>query len=134
MKPLETISKIGKIPNTYEKIFNFFADLRNFSKLVPPDIEDWQATEDNCSFMVKGKKMSLRIIDRTPFNTIKIEGDDNSPYKFNLWLQLKSISAYETAVRIVVRAELNMIMRTAVKKPLKQGLDQIIDYMKMIPY
>ena len=134
MKPLEIISKTGKIPNSDETVFNFFADLRNISKLVPPDVEDWHATEDTCSFTAKGQRMSLKIVDREPFKTIKIQGDDGSPYKFTLWLQIKNITAYETAVRIVVRAELNMVMRAAVKKPLQQGVDQIVDYMKMLPY
>lgn len=134
MKPLEVISKTGKINNVDERVFNFFADLRNISRLVPPDVQEWNATEDTCSFVVKGQKMALKIVDREPFKTIKIQGDDGSPYQFTLWLQLKSLSAYETAVRIVVRAELNMMMRAAVKKPLKQGVDQIIDYMKMLPY
>jgi carbon monoxide dehydrogenase subunit G len=134
MKPLEIISKTGKISNTDEKIFNFYADLRNISRLIPPDVQDWNATEDSCSFIVKGQRMALHIVERDKFKTIKIQGDDGSPYKFTLWLQLKSLSAYETAVRIVVRAELNMMMRAAVKKPLQQGVDQIIDYMKMIPY
>ena len=134
MKPLEIISKTGKISNTDEKIFNFYADLRNISRLIPPDVQDWNATEDSCSFIVKGQSMALHIVERDKFKTIKIQGDDGSPYKFPLWLQLKSLSAYETAVRIVVRAELNMMMRAAVKKPLQQGVDQIIDYMKMISY
>ncbi len=134
MKPLEVISKTGKVNNTDERIFNFFADLRNISRLVPPDVQDWNATEDTCNFVVKGQKMALKIVDREPFKTIKIQGDDGSPYQFTLWLQLKSLTGYETAVRIVVRAELNMMMRAAVKKPLKQGVDQIIDYMKMLPY
>ena len=134
MKPLEIISKTGKISNTDEKIFSFYADLRNISRLIPPDVQDWNATEDSCSFIVKGQRMALHIVERDKFKTIKIQGDDGSPYRFTLWLQLKQLTAYETAVRIVVRAELNMMMRAAVKKPLQQGVDQIIDYMKMIPY
>lgn len=134
MKPLEIISKTGKIPNSDERVFNFLSDLRNISKLIPPDVQDWKANEDSCSFTIKGQKMSLLVIDREPFKTIKITGGDNSPYTFYLWIQLKSLTAYETAVRLVVRAELNIMMRAAVKKPLKQGLDQIVDYLKMMPY
>lgn len=134
MKPLEIISKTGKVQNTDEKVFTFLSDLRNISKLIPPDVQDWKASEDSCSFTMKGQKMSLVIIDREPFKAIKITGGDDSPYTFYLWIQLKSLTAYETAVRLVVRAELNIMMRTAVKKPLKQGLDQIVDYLKMLPY
>ena len=96
MKPLEIISKTGKISNTDEKIFNFYADLRNISRLIPPDVQDWNATEDSCSFIVKGQRMALHIVDRDEFKTIKIQGDDGSPYKFTLWLQLKSLSAFCT--------------------------------------
>jgi len=134
MKPLEIISKTGKILNSDERIFNFYSDLQNISRLVPPDVKDWEATEDTCSFIIKGQKMSLIIIERTPYKTIKIKAADNSAYNFHLWIQLQSLSAYETAIRIVVRAELNMVMRAAVKKPIQQGVDQIIDYMKMLPY
>lgn len=134
MKELEIISKTVKIANTDERIFNFYSDLRNISKLIPPDVKDWNATENTCSFVVKGQKMSLVIIDREAFKTIKITGEDGSPYKFFLWIQIKNISAYETAVRLVVRADLNLIMRNAVKKPLQQGMDQLVDYMKLLNY
>lgn len=133
-KKMEVISKTGKINNSDERIFNFFSDFRNISKLIPPEVENWQAEQDWCSFTTKGQNIKLIIIDKEEFKTIKISGDDNSPYNFNLWIQLKQITAYETAVRLVVRADLNMIMRKAVKKPLQKGLDQMIDYMKMLPY
>jgi len=87
-----------------------------------------------CSFVVKGQNIQLNIVEREEFKTIKISGDDNSPYIFNFWMQLVQLSAYETAVRLVVRAQLSFFMRKAVKKPMQKGLDQIIDYMKMIPY
>jgi carbon monoxide dehydrogenase subunit G len=134
MKPLEVISKTGKIANTDQRVFKFYSDLRNISRLVPSDVQEWNATENSCSFIVKGQRMALHIVDKEEFKTIKIQGDDGSPYKFTMWLQLKSLSAYETAVRIVVHVELNMLMRTAAKKPIQQGVDQIIDYMKMLPY
>ena len=134
MKELEVISKTVKIENSDEKIFNFYSDLRNISKLIPPDVKDWTATESNCSFKVKGQRMALTITERESPKMIKITGDDGSPYKFSLWLQLKSTSAYETAARLVIRADLNIVMRAAVKGPLQKGLDQIVDYMKMMPY
>lgn len=134
MKEFEVISKTGKINNSDEKIFNFFSDLRNISKLIPPEIENWQASESTASFSTKGQNVVLKIVDLEKFKTIKIAGDENSPYKFNLWIQLKQLSAYETAVRLVVRAKLNLLVRQTIKKPLQKGLDQVVDYMKLLPY
>ncbi|MDR2010131.1 MAG: hypothetical protein LBQ22_06590 [Bacteroidales bacterium] len=134
MKELEVISKTVKIGNTGERVFNFLCDFRNISQMIPPDVKDWSATEDTCTFSVKGQLITLQIIDKEPFKLIKITAADGSPYNFNLWIQLKDIGAYETAARIVVKAELNMIMRAAVKKPLQQGLDQFVEYLKILPY
>lgn len=134
MKELEVVSKTVKIGNSDERIFNFLSDFRNLSALMPPDVKDWSATEDTCSFSAKGQKITLQIINKESFNLIKVSSSDKTPYNFNLWIQLKQLSPYETASRIVVKAELNMIMRAAVKKPLQQGLDQFVEYLKLLPY
>ncbi len=134
MKALEVISKTVKIGNSDERIFNFISDFRNISRMIPPDVKDWNATENTCTFSVKGQAVTLEMVDKEPFKVIKISGTDKSPYKFNIWIQLKGLSAYETAARIVVKAELNMIMRAAVKKPLQQGMDQLVEYLKLLPY
>jgi len=134
MKELEVISKTVKIENSDEKIFKFFSDFRNLSQLIPPDVKEWNADENTCTFSVKGQTVSIKIIEKEAFKHIKISSDESSKMPFNLWIQLKRLDTYQTAVRIVVRTELNMIMRATVKKPLKQGLDQIADYLKLLPY
>jgi len=134
MKELEVISKTVKVANSDERIFNFLSDFRNLSRFMPPDVKDWEATGESCTFSAKGQKITLYIVGKEPFKLIKISSGENSPYSFNLWIQLKNLETYNTAVRIVVRAELNMIMRAAVKKPLQQGLDQFIEYLKLLPY
>ncbi len=134
MKETEIISKTGIIENSDEKIYNFLSDLRNLDQIVPPNVENWSSTESSCSFTAKGQHITLHIIDREPFKTIKISGDHESSRAFNFWIQLKKTEDYKTAVRIVLRAKLNMFEKMAVKKPLQDGLDTIIDYMKMISY
>ena len=134
MKELEVISKTVKIENSDEKIYKFFSDFRNLSRLIPPEVKDWNASENTCTFSAKGQTVSLNIIDKDAFKCIKISSGEDTKMPFNLWLQLKRLDTYQTAVRIVVRTELNMIMRTAVKKPLQQGLDQLVDYFKLLPY
>lgn len=133
MKELEVISKVVKISNSDEKIFKFYADFRNLIKMVPTEIEDFFADEDTCSFKIKGQSVNLKIVNKEPFKTIKIS-TYNSPILFNIWLQFKQIAPYETAARIVLRAELNMIMRNTLKKTLKEGLDKLADFMKVNPH
>jgi hypothetical protein len=134
MKDLEIISKTGMIDNSDEKIFTFLSDMRNIGKLVPPDVKDWSATNDSCSFSAKGQKVILKIIEKEEFKLIKIAGDEAFAKKFVFWIQLKRIGDHKTAARLVVRAKLNLIEKTAIKKPLQNGLDTIIDYLKVLPY
>lgn len=134
MKDSEFISKTVMIENSDEKIFRFLSDFRNLNSLVPPGTENWTSTEDSCSFTLKSQNITLKIIERTEFNLIKIIGDEAFSKKFTFWIQIKKIGDYKSAARIVIKAKLNMIEKAAVKKPLQQGVDILADYLKIIPY
>lgn len=131
---MEVVSKTGMIDYSDEKIFNFLSDMRNFNDIVPPEIQNWKSYEDSCSFSAKGQNVTLRIAEKDPYKLIKISGDEEFSKKFNFWIQLKRVGENKTAARIVVRAKLNMFEKAAVKKPLQDGVDMIIDYLKLIQY
>lgn len=134
MKELKVESKIVKIHNDEERIFRFLSDFRNFDRFMPPDIKDWKSEENSCSFTVKGQHAGLQFVLKEPFSTLKISGSSETPYNFYFWIQLKPVDNYETALKMTIKAELNMMMRAAAKKPLKQFLDQLADQLKIIPY
>jgi carbon monoxide dehydrogenase subunit G len=134
MKELTVESKIVKIKSSEDRIFRFLSDFRNFDSFIPPDIQDWQSEEDSCSFTVKGQRAGLQFVLKEPYSTLKISGSEDTPYNFYFWIQLKSLGNYETALKMTIKADLNMMMRAAAKKPLKQFLDQLADQLKIIPY
>jgi len=134
MGSLKVISKIGKIQNTDERIFQFLSDFRNFDRLIPADVEGWESDADRCQFRLKGQAIELHIVERVPFKTIKIQSDDGSAFPFTFWIQLVSVSAYDTRVRLTVHADVNMMMKVMLKKQLKKGLDSLVDQLAIIPY
>ncbi|MFO7879484.1 MAG: hypothetical protein ACQES0_09595 [Bacteroidota bacterium] len=135
MSKLEVVSKVGKVPNQAERIFNFLSDFRNFDRLIPPDAaQNWSSDKDNCRFTIKGQQVGLEIIDRVPDKTIKIRSSEDSVLPFLFWIQLKEVAAYDTRVRLTIHAEVNMMMKVMLKKQLQKGLDQLVDQMAMIPY
>lgn len=131
---MEIVSKIGKIQNQQERIFNFLSDFRNFDRLVPSDTDGWSSTGDTCRFKIKGQNIGLEIMDREPNKTIKIRSSDESVFPFLFWIQLKEMDVYDTRVRLTLHAEVNMMMKMALKKQLKKNLDQLVDQMAIIPY
>jgi carbon monoxide dehydrogenase subunit G len=134
MGSLKVVSKIGKVQNTDERIFQFLSDFRNFDRLIPPDVEGWESDANRCHFRLKGQAIELQIVERIPFKTIKIQSDDGSAFPFTFWIQFVSVSAYDTRVRLTVHADVNMMMKVVLKKQLKKGLDQLVDQLAIIPY
>ncbi len=123
-------SKQGKIKANEEQVFEFLADLRNLDNYIPQDkVQDWQSQEDSCSFSVpKVGQLSLHIAEKTPFNLIKVEPIGGAtPFSFKFFIQIKQVAEQDTRIKLTLRAELNVMMKTMFKGPLKKGLDQIID-------
>jgi carbon monoxide dehydrogenase subunit G len=126
----EFISDIVKINRNAEQIYSSLADMSSFSQMVAAaqikEIEDFQSTQDTCSFKVKGMEIGLQIIDREPFKTIKYSGYKHVPIEFFIWLQLKEIASDDTRMRIVLKVKLNLMMKTLLKGKIKKGLDKIV--------
>jgi carbon monoxide dehydrogenase subunit G len=126
----EFISDIVKIDRSAEQIYNLMADMSCFSQITSgaqiKEIEDFQSTQDTCSFKVKGVEMGIQIIDKEPYKTIKYTRYKYAPVDFFVWLQLKEMAPDDTRVRIVLRAKLNLMMKTLFKGKIKKGLDKIV--------
>ena len=126
-------SKIGKINQSDELIYNFLTDFNNLKAIVPTDkVKDFEATEDTCRFKIEGiGQAGLKIIEKESFKLIKITSEGKSPFSFFFWIQLKPIENEEntTAVRLTIDANLNPMMKMMVGKHLQKGIDAMVDQM-----
>ena len=120
-------SKQQQIRRTAEQIYSALSSFNNFTPMVQGRVEEWNADDDVCSFKVEGMPVRLRMVEREPNKTIKIQGDDGTPIDFTFWLQLKEVAPYDTRMRIVVHAELNMMMRMMIGKKLQGAVDQMAE-------
>ncbi len=108
-------------------IYTTLSSFSNFTPILRDKVEEWSATEDCCSFKVKGFTMKLRIIEREENKTIKVTGEEGSPFDFTFWMQLVELSPSETKMRLVLHVELNMMMKMMVGGKLKDGINQMVD-------
>ena len=106
---------------------------QRLQQFLPPvvqgHVEDWMADETSCSFKVKGMTMRLRMVDKVPNDYVKVTGDERSPLDFTFWIQLKQVGDYDTRMRLVLHAKLNMVMKMMIGSKLQQGLDQMAEQM-----
>ena len=122
-------SKQQQIFKPAARIFPF---IRRFDMLTPAlqdKVEEWSATEDTCSFKVKGFTVALRIVERVENKHIKISGDEGAgvPVDFSFWIQLHEVSESDTRIRMVLHAELNMMMRMMIGSKIQGGLDKAVE-------
>ncbi len=124
----EYISKQQQIFRSAAQIFPLISNFTLLTPAVQDKVEDWQATEERCSFKVKGFTVGLRIEEKVENKHIKVVGDGgNVPMDFAFWIQLHQVAEGDTRIRLVLHAELNMMMRMMIGKKLQSGLDQAVE-------
>lgn len=135
MKQLEAVSKVVKIGNSDQRIFVFWSDLRNIPRMIPPNADaQVNATEDSCTVTAKGMTFVVKILEKEEYKLIKLGTEEGTKMGFTAWLQLKSLSEYETAARITIHADVPLLMRPMLKGKLTEGINRLADALKMIPY
>jgi carbon monoxide dehydrogenase subunit G len=125
-------SKIGKIAAQDEKVFSFITNFNNFKHLIPESkVKNWQSDEDSCSFTVDPiGDIGFKIIEKQPFNLLKLTNKEGQKIEFNLWVQLKQIESNDTRVKLTMEAKLNPFMEMIAKKPLQEFLDKLVSQME----
>ena len=145
------ISEIKTINFPVEKVYDRLSDLRNIEKLINPEkfreikdqipdapdikIDNFQATEDECSFSISPLgKVGLSIADRETNKVVKLTGSEGLPFDINCWLQFLPVSEESCKVRLTIHAELNPMIKMMVNKYLKDGVNRIADALTRINY
>ncbi|MDR0660052.1 MAG: SRPBCC family protein [Prevotellaceae bacterium] len=126
-------SKTVKINRMASDVYGILSDLSKFGEIVPPsdEVQDFEATTDECTFKVKGMIMGIRIVEREENKTIKLTGTGKMPFEFFSWIQLKEVAPYDTRMRIVLHIKLNMMMKMFLKGKIQKGLDSAAERLAM---
>jgi carbon monoxide dehydrogenase subunit G len=124
-------SKIGKISNTDERIYNFLTDFNNFKEFIPEDkLQNWEADESSCRFTINPiGETGVKIIEKEPNKLIKLAGIEDSKFDFKLWVQLKQLQENDTRIKLTLEADLNPMFQMMAKKPLQEFLDKLVDQL-----
>ena len=124
----EYTSRQQQIRRPAQRIYTVVSRFDNLTPAVADKVEEWQATEDTCSFKAKGFTVKLRMAEKEEPKLIKIVGDDGGvPMDFAFWLQLKEVAPDDTRMRLVLHIELNMMMRMMIGSKLQEAVDKIAE-------
>ena len=107
-----------------EDFFIKIGDLNNLKEIMPTTIKDFKSTETTCSFKMNGlPALNLELVEKTPFSKISLSAQDSQmPFSLDCFIIEKGD---QCQARLEINAELNMMMRMMVEKPLTQFLDAL---------
>ncbi len=125
-------SKIGRLRSEETDIYSFLSDCNNFKQFATTDkVQNWHSDNDSCSFLVDGiGELTFRIVEKEPNALIKFAIESAHAENIFLWIQLKSAQPSDTRIKLTTKLEANPLTKMFISKPLKEGLDKIIDVIE----
>ncbi|CAI8360055.1 MAG: Uncharacterised protein [Cryomorphaceae bacterium] len=117
------------IKRSAENFFIKIGNLNNLKDIMPSSIKDFESTETTCSFKMKGMPaLNLELTEKTPFSKISLTAKDSQvPFSLDCFITEKG---NQCQARLEINAELNMMMKMMVEKPLTQFLDVLSSKME----
>ena len=116
-----------------EEVFNFLSDFNNLKKIMPEQVVDWQSTETDCSFTIKGMaSLGMELAEKTPHSQIKIARKGKAPFDFNLFCNMAAADGNSTKLKLAFDADLNPMLKMMAEKPLKNFLNILAENFKKL--
>jgi carbon monoxide dehydrogenase subunit G len=125
-------SRTGTLTCNAEEVFTFVTDIRNFERFIPGGIiTNWNAEKESCSFSVSMLgTVAVRLAEKEKYNKVVFSGDALKKNDFLLTLNITDNVGDHAEVKILLRVELNPMMKAMAGKPIGQFLERLINEME----
>lgn len=119
-----------EVSKSASEIFGMLTDFRNFEKLMPSQVSNWEASKDECSFTIQGMaKIGMKIAETKPNSYIKIISKDKTPFDFVLHVHIDE-KGKASVGQLIFEAPLNPFMKMMVEKPLTNFFNYLAGKIK----
>lgn len=128
---MTSIESTGNINASAEDIYKFLEDCNNHKELQPENIYNWLSTKDEASFTIQNMaKLALKIDKRIPNTEISLLPKGDVPFDVSISWTMKALDANQTEVRLILKAELNMMLKMIASGPLQKLVDFQVSKLK----
>jgi carbon monoxide dehydrogenase subunit G len=141
-------SSVKVINHNEQVVFNYLSNFNNLSgylnsgliekvteKIPQIKITEFSSDQDSCKFKITGLGLAeIRIVNREPFKTIKVESSGGLPLSFTFWIQLMPVDNFQTKMRLTLHAEMSMMIKMMAGSKLEEGIDKLADTLSALPY
>jgi len=141
-------SEVKIVNHNEQVVFNYLANFQNLSsylnsgliekiteKIPQIKITDFSSDQDSCKFNITGMGLAeIRIVNREPFKSIKVESSGGLPVSFTFWIQLIAVDNFQTKMRLTLHVEMSMMIKMMAGSKLEEGIDKLADTLSALPY
>ena len=114
-----------------EVLYNKLSNVNNLRNILPPQVSEFQSTEDSCCFKIDGMPtIHLEIAEKIPNSKISLIAKD-SQVPFTLECNISENGDMAKAT-LEINAELNMMMKMMLEKPLANFLNSASEGLKKL--
>ncbi|MET4083197.1 hypothetical protein ABIB40_003166 [Pedobacter sp. UYP30] len=118
MTIIESEVTVGK---PVEQVYAFLANMNNHQQLMPPNIYNWESTEDEASFTIQNMaKLALKISNRIENQELTAVPSEKAPFELELKWIVSSINDSSTNAKLIISADLNPMMKMLASSPLQK--------------
>lgn len=126
-------SKTVTVNSSGEEIKNFFSDLNKLEKLMPQDrIENWESTEETCSFSIKGLATIGMKREDADASKVKLVSHGKNPFPFTLSIIMSDNGEGTSDCYVEFEGKMNAMLSMMAKQPLTNFFNMLVDELKAI--
>jgi len=130
---MTVIQDQGTVNKPVDQVFAFLADCNNHEQLMPENISNWASTRDEASFTIQNMaKLALKVDRRTENKDIVFVPAEKAPFEVLLRWEVSPQMDGQTLARLVVEADLNMMMKMVASGPLQKLVTHQIERLKTV--
>jgi hypothetical protein len=130
-----TESKIKEVNKSPERIYNFISNFHNFKDLLPPDkVENWQCTENECSFTLKGlADLSLHVKTKTPFTLVQFSSQEGAKFPFDLYVSIEPFGEMSKC-KVYMDLHMSPALKIFAQKPIQNFVNLVADKLEEVQF
>ncbi|MDN3588983.1 SRPBCC family protein [Pedobacter aquatilis] len=130
MTIIESAVEINKPTN---EVYAFLSNMNNHQGLMPENIYNWESTEDEAKFTIQNMaKLAIKISSRIENQELVAIPTEKPPFDLELKWTVTDNGNGSTTAKLIISADLNMMMKMLASAPLQKLTDHQTEKLKEI--
>ncbi|MCA0932254.1 SRPBCC family protein [Lutimonas saemankumensis] len=114
------------VKKSSQEVFDFLSKVENFERIMPENIDKFEASENSFLFALKGMPEIKLQMKETEAPKKIVLGSASEKFPFNLTADIEDNDDDSSDVQLLFDGEFNPMVAMMVKKPLQKFIDTLI--------